>query len=330
MRLQYSRAEGTQWDPKGPASVIRARAAIDASNNVVGFEFIAKGFSRLDVNSNESQTKDTLAGHNLGHPLKPTYAFNVPANSYAFANMAMGWEVIAPFIERASPLRGAHLRDPNGPELQFASESFIDEVALAVGMDPVEFRLKTAKHPRDLAVIKAAMEKSGWKPRVGPNKDQSGEILKGRGMAYAQRNGTRVAIVAEVEVNRRTGRVWARKFTVAHDCGQIINPTDLKQCIEGNILQGTSRATLEEVKFDRDNVTSVDWNSYEILDIKDMPETVDVVLLDYPDQPPTGAGEPSIRPVAGAVANAVFDATGIRIRRAPLTPERVKQALSSA
>ena len=95
-------------------------------------------------------------------------------------------------------------------------------------------------------------------------------------------------------------------------------------------MQGVSRALLEEVKFDRDNVTSVDWNSYEILDIKDMPETIESVLLDYPDQPPTGAGEPSIRPVAGAIANAVFDATGVRIRRAPLTPERVRQALSSA
>ncbi len=330
VRLQYSRAEGTQWDPKGPASVIRARAAIDASNNVIGFEFIAKGFSRLEVASNESQTHDCLAGHNLGHPLKPTQAFNVPANSYAFPNMSMGWETIAPFVERASPLRGAHLRDPNGPELQFAGESFIDEVAHSIGIDPVEFRLKTAKHPRDIAVIKAAMEKSGWKPRVGPNKDQSGDILKGRGFAYSQRNGSRVAIVAEVEVNRKTGRVWGRKFTVAHDCGQIIAPTDLKQCIEGNIVQGLSRATLEEVRFDNSNVTSVDWNSYPILDIMDMPETIETVLLDYPDQPPTGAGEPSIRPVAGAVANAVFDATGVRIRRAPLSPERVRQALSSA
>ncbi len=330
VRLQYSRAEGTQWDPKGPASVIRARAAIDANNNVVGFEFTAKGFSRLEVSSNESQTHDCLAGHNLGHPLKPTNVFNIPANSYQFPNMAVGWEVIAPFIERASPLRGAHLRDPNGPELQFAGESFIDEVALAVGMDPIAFRLKTAKHPRDLALIKAAMDKSGWKPRVGPNKDQSGDVLKGRGFAYAQRNGSRVAIVAEVEVNRRTGRVWGRKFTVAHDCGQIIAPRDLRECIEGNIVQGLSRALYEEVRFDRDNVTSVDWNTYRILDITEMPETIEFALLDYPDQPPTGAGEPSIRPVAGAIANAVFDATGVRIRRAPFTPERVRQALSSA
>ncbi|CAN0469476.1 unnamed protein product, partial [Phaeothamnion confervicola] len=198
VRLQYSRADATQWDPKGPASVIRARAALDAGNNVVGFEFIAKGFSRLEVNSNESKTHDCLAGHMLGHTLKPTQAFNVPANSYAFPNMAMGWEVIAPFVERGSPLRGAHLRDPNGPELQFASESFIDEVALAVGIDPIEFRLKHAKQPRDIALIKAAMEKSGWTSRVGPNKNQTGNILTGRGFAYAQRNGSRVAIVAEV------------------------------------------------------------------------------------------------------------------------------------
>src|SRR5262249_6500006 len=233
-------------------------------------------------------------------------------------------------VERASPLRGAHLRDPNGPELQFAGESFIDEVALAVNSDPIEFRLKYAKAPRDLALIKAAMEKSGSKPRVGPNRDQSGNVLHGRGFAYAQRNGSRVAVVAEVEVNRRSGKVWAKKFTVAHDCGQIVNPTDLRQCIEGNIVQGISRATLEEVKFDNNAVTSVDWMSYPILDIMDMPEAIDIVLLDYPDHPPTGAGEPSIRPVAGAIANAVFDATGVRIRRAPLTPERVKQALSSA
>lgn len=330
VRLQYTRNEGTGWDPKGPASVIRARAAIDASNNVIGFEFTAKGFSRLEVASNESQTHDCLAGQMLGHPLKPTQAFNIPANSYAFPNMAVGWEVIAPFVERGSPLRGAHLRDPNGPELQFAGESFIDEVALAVGADPIEFRLKTAKHPRDLAVIKAAMAKSGWKPRVGPNRQQSGDVLQGRGFAYAQRNGSRVAIVAEVEVNRRTGRVWARKFTVGHDCGQIINPRDLQECIEGNILQGTSRALFEEVTFDNNGVTSVDWNSYQILDIKDMPESIEFALLDYPDQPPTGAGEPSIRPVAGAIANAVFDATGVRIRRAPFTPERVRQALSSS
>jgi nicotinate dehydrogenase subunit B len=134
-------------------------------------------------------------------------------------------------------------------------------------------------------------------------------------------------IVAEVEIDRHTGKVWARKFTVAHDCGLIINPDGLRRCIEGNIVQGTSRALSEEVAFDRAGVTSTDWLSYPILDITEAPETVDIVLLNRPELPPAGAGESSIRPVA-ALANAVFDATGVRLRRAPLTPERLKPALA--
>ena len=152
--------------------------------------------------------------------------------------------------------------------------------------------------------------------------------MTGRGFAYAQRSGAVVAIVAEVEIDRHTGKVWARKFTVAHDCGLIINPDGLRRCIEGNVVQGTSRALSEEVAFDRARVTSTDWLSYPILDITEAPETVDIVLLNRPDLPPAGAGESSIRPVAAALANAVFDATGVRLRRAPLTPERLKPALA--
>jgi CO/xanthine dehydrogenase Mo-binding subunit len=137
-----------------------------------------------------------------------------------------------------------------------------------------------------------------------------------------------VAIVAEVEIDRTTGKIWARKFTVAHDCGQIINPDGLRHTIEGNIVQGTSRTLWEEVKFNEKNVTSVDWLTYPILDITETPETVDVVAINRPDVPPSGAGEPSIRPVAAAIANAIFDATGVRIRRVPFSPDRVKQALS--
>jgi hypothetical protein len=123
---------------------------------------------------------------------------------------------------------------------------------------------------------------------------------------------------AEVEIDRHTGKVWARKFAVAHDCGLIINPDGLRRCIEGNVVQGTSRTLSEEVAFDRARVTSTDWLSYPILDIE-APEAVDIVLLNRPELPPAGAGESSIRPVAAAVANAVFDATGVRLRRAPLT-----------
>jgi nicotinate dehydrogenase subunit B len=137
-----------------------------------------------------------------------------------------------------------------------------------------------------------------------------------------------VAIVAEVDIDRTTGKIWARKFTVAHDCGLVINPDGLKHTIEGNIVQGTSRTLWEEVKFDSKSVTSVDWMTYPILDITETPETIDVVIINRPEIAPAGAGEPSIRPIAAAIANAIFDATGVRIRRVPFSPDRMKGALS--
>ena len=328
VRVQYTRDQGTGWDPKGPASIHRARAAIDASGNVVAYEFTSKGFSRVDVNTNGSKPEDTLAGHFRGIELKSGDNFGVPAESYEFVNKRMGWETIPPLLDRGSPLRGAHLRDPVGPQIHFASESFMDEVAAALALDPIEFRLRHVKEPRDIAVIKAAAEKAQWQSRPSPRKDQTGSKVSGRGIAYSQRNGTRCAIIAEVDVDRASGRIWARKFTVAHDCGQIINPDGLKHTIEGNIVQGISRTLWEEVTFDAKNVTSVDWMTYPILDITETPEAIEVVAINRPEVAPTGAGEPSIRPVAAAIANAIFDATGVRIRRVPFSPDRVKQALS--
>jgi CO/xanthine dehydrogenase Mo-binding subunit len=204
----------------------------------------------------------------------------------------------------------------------------MDELATAVNADPIEFRLRYIKDARDVAVIKAAAAKANWDPRPSPRKDQTGNKVSGRGIAYSQRNGTRVAIVAEVDVDRSTGKIFAKKFTVAHDCGQMINPDGLVKCIEGNIVQGTSRTLWEEVTFDKNAVTSVDWISYPILDITETPGEVNVVLINHPEIEPSGAGEPSIRPVAAAIANAIFDATGVRIRRVPFSPERVKSALS--
>ena len=180
-------------------------------------------------------------------------------------------------------MRSAHLRDPVGPQIHFASESFIDEVAAAVNADPIEFRLRHIKEPRDVAVIKAAADTAKWETRPSPRRDQSGNKVSGRGIAYSQRNGTRVAIVAEVDIDRSTGKIWARKFTVAHDCGQIINPDGLVKCIEGNIVQGVSRTLWEEVTFDRKAVTSVDWLTYPILDITETPAEVNVVLINHPE-----------------------------------------------
>ncbi len=328
VRVQYTREQGTGWDPKGPASIHRARAAIDASGKVIAYEFLSKGFSRNDVNTNGSQPRDTLAGHFRDVALKSGDNFGVPAESYEFANKRMLWETIPPLLDRASPMRSSHLRDPVGPQIHFASESFMDEVAAALNVDPIELRLRHLKAPRDIAVIKAAAKKAGWQSRPSPRRDQTGTKVSGRGMAYAQRNGTTVAVVADVEVDRASGKIWARKFTVAHDCGLVINPDGLKHTIEGNIVQGVSRTLWEEVKFDTKSVTSVDWLTYPILDITEAPETIDVVLINRPELPATGAGEPSIRPVAAAIANAIFDATGVRIRRVPFSPDRVKAALA--
>ena len=328
VRVQYTREQATAWDPKGPASIHRARAAVDGSGNVVAYEFVSKGFSRIDVQTNGSKPPDTLAGQFRGVPLVVNDGFGVPAESYEFANKRMAWETIAPLLDRGSPLRSAHLRDPVGPQIHFASESFMDEVAAALNVDPIEFRLRHVKDARDVAVIKAAAEKAAWQSRPSPRKDQTGSKVSGRGIAYAQRNGTRCAVIAEVDIDRASGKIWARKFTVAHDCGQIINPDGLRHTIEGNVVQGISRTLWEEVKFDANNVTSVDWMTYPILDITETPEAIEVALVNHPELPPTGAGEPSIRPVAAAIANAIFDATGVRIRRVPFSPDRVKQALS--
>jgi CO/xanthine dehydrogenase Mo-binding subunit len=328
VRLQYMRDQGTGWDPKGPASTHKARVAFDASGKITAYEFSSKALSRVDVDTNGSKPYDTLAGQTQGVALKSGDGFGVPAESYAFDNKRTSWETIAPLLERSSPLRTSHLRDPVGPQIHFASESFMDEVAAAVNADPIEFRLRYITEARDIAVIKAAAEKANWDTRPSPRKDQIGNKVSGRGIAYSQRNGTRVAVIAEVDVDRSTGKIFARKFTVAHDCGQIINPDGLVKCIEGNIVQGVSRTLWEEVTFDKKAVTSVDWISYPILDITETPSEVNVVLINHPELPPSGAGEPSIRPVAAAIANAIFDATGVRIRRVPFSPERVKAALS--
>ncbi|MGA2892014.1 MAG: molybdopterin cofactor-binding domain-containing protein [Xanthobacteraceae bacterium] len=328
VRVQYMRNQGTGWDPKGPASIHKARAALDASGNVIAYDFLSKAFSRVDVDTNGSKPYDTLAGQTLGVDLKSGDGFGIPAESYAFANKRTAWEVIPPLLDRASPLRTSHLRDPVGPQIHFASESFMDELASALNVDAIEFRLRYVKDARDIAVIKAAAEKAGWQTRPSPRKDQSGEKVSGRGIAYAQRNGTRVAMIAEVDIDRTSGKIGVRKFTVAHDCGQIINPDGIRMTVEGNIVQGISRTLWEEVKFDNKTVTSVDWLTYPILDITETPDQIDVVLINHPEIPSSGAGEPSSRPIAAAIANAVFDATGVRIRRVPFSPDNVKSALS--
>ncbi|MBL8551264.1 MAG: xanthine dehydrogenase family protein molybdopterin-binding subunit [Hyphomonadaceae bacterium] len=328
VRVQGMRHEGHGWDPKGPASVHTARAALDRNNRIIAYQILNKGFSRRDIEFNEAKLEHSLAGQLMGLPLLAAPAFSVQDEEYAFPNMELAWATIAPLLDRASPLRTAHLRDPCGPNNNFASESFFDEVALAAGADPIAFRLAHMTDERHMAVLRAAAERARWTPRRRPYRRASGGTLAGRGFAYSRGHGAIVAIIADVEVDARTGRVWPRRFTVAHECGQIINPSGLALCIEGNVVQAASRALFEEVTFDRNAVTSVDWATYPILEMPDAPEAIDIVTLDRPELPPGGAGEPATRPVAAALANAIFDATGVRLRRAPFSPARVLAALS--
>ncbi len=329
VRVQGGRGDGHGWDPKNAASIHKVRAVLDGEGRLEAYQFMSKGFSRVEVATAESGPHDMLAGMLLGFAPPPVHAFGSPEDGYVVPNRQMGWETIPSQLYGVSPLRTSNMRDPAGPQLHFASESFMDECALAAGADPVEFRLRHLKDPRHIAVVKAAAQKADWKAGPpGARRGTRGNLKTGRGFAYTLRAQTVVAVVVDVEVDPATGRVWPRRFVVAHECGLIVNPQGLTLCIEAGIVQSTSRTLFEEVTFDQRNVTSVDWNGYPILDIKDAPEAIDVVLINRPDLPPYGAGEPCARTVPAAIANAIFDATGVRMRRAPLSPAYVKAALA--
>jgi CO/xanthine dehydrogenase Mo-binding subunit len=330
VRVQWMRYEGHAWDPKGPAAVITCRAGFDAAGNAIAYQFHLKGFSRQDQSSREDAPGAVLAGHLLGHKSTPQWTMSNPADSYQFANKRYSWDAVPPLRLQASPLRTAHLRDPYGAEVHFAAESFIDEMALAAGVDPLAFRLKHVSDARDAAVLKAAAELAHWEPRTKPRRrrDANGNYI-GTGIAYAQRGGSVNAIVAEVEVNAASGRVWVRRMWVGADHGLIVNPFTLDRTIEGNLLQATSRTLFEEVKFDHKMVSSVDWDTYPILEAGDAPEEIHISHINRPELGPRGAGEPTTRVVPPAIANALFDATGVRLRRVPFTPERVRAALRS-
>src|SRR5207249_3432837 len=270
----------------------------------------------------------------------------LPSDMYAIPNKRTATHVVSLPLVWETPLRTGNLRDPNGPQVTFAAESFIDEMAAAAKADPVEFRMRllTAastdasgfKRTRCIAVLKAVAEAYGWDTRPSPGSQGSGTILTGRGLAYSYRNQTVVAQIAEVEVNRRTGHVWVKRLVCAHDCGLVINPEALKRTIEGGMLHSLSRALHEEVQFDTEKVTSIDWTSSPTLTHLDTPARIDVVLVNgdpnpnRPDLPHYGAGETICKPLIAAVANAIFDATGVRLRRVPFREARVLAALKAA
>jgi CO/xanthine dehydrogenase Mo-binding subunit len=205
----------------------------------------------------------------------------------------------------------------------------MDELAAASGADPVDFRLRHLSDTRAKAVLEAVAKRAGWTSRPSAQARQQTGTKSGRGVAFVQYDRTEayVAAVADVEVNPMDGKVRVQRVVIAHDCGLIINPDGLKNQIEGNVIQAMSRTLKEEVKFDRSMVTSLDWTGYPILKFSEIPDVI-IELINRPDQPAVGAGEATNSAVPAAIANAIFDATGIRLRTIPFTPERVEADLS--
>ena len=346
VRIQWSRQEESAWDSKGPAFTFKLRGGLDAQGNLVAFDYLAQAADYNHIGYNE---KDTVLIAQLMGIRRATPAAgggDGPDEMYAIPNRRIGVQVVSMPMIWETPLRTGNLRDPNGPQVTFASESFIDELAVAANADPVEFRLKLLrasttddaafKRARSIAVIKAAAETYGWDTRSARKPLGAGNILTGRGIAYCFRGQTVVANIVEVEVNRRTGHVWVKRVVCAHDCGLVINPEGLRRTVEGGMLHSLSRTLHEEVKFDTEKVTSVDWISHPSLTHADTPARIDVVIVNgdpnpnRPDLPHYGAGEAVCKPLGAAVANAIYDATGVRLRRVPFRDARVLAALRTA
>jgi CO/xanthine dehydrogenase Mo-binding subunit len=346
VRVQWMRNEETAWDTKGPAFTFKIRGGLDAQAKLVALDYNAQAADYGHVGYNEPDT--VLIAQLMGRRRPTTAAGSAgsPSDMYEIANRRTASQVVSLPLVWETPLRTGNLRDPNGPQITFASESFIDELAAAASADPVEFRLRlltagTAddsgfKRARSIAVVKAAAEAFGWDARPSPKRLDSGTLLTGRGIAYAFRSQTVVAEIAEVEVNRRTGHVWVKRLVCAHDCGLVINPEGLRRTVEGGMLHSLSRALHEEVQFDTEKTTGVDWISHPSLRHADTPARIDVVIVNgdpnpnRPDLPHYGAGETMCKPLMAAVANAIFDATGVRLRRVPFRAARVLAALKTA
>ena len=327
VRVQWMRADEHGWEPKGPAQLDLVRAGVDAQGKIIGWDFADRGFP---LTAASSRGLRLLASRQIG--MRPTSDGNSNGTQgggemYAFENQKCAAPLI-PWVQvDETPLRTGYLRAPGDIARSFASESFIDEIAADQGVDPVQFRLRyLGSNKRGAEALTAVAKQAGWQERPSPAATSSGRKALGHGIAISNRAGTVCGAVAEVEVDKTTGIVAVKRFVLSHDCGLIINPDGLKNQIEGNIVQGVSRALMEEVKFDSTGIKTLDWSTYPVIRFPAVPE-IDIVLINRPEMPPLGGGEPSSAPIAAAIANAIFDAVGIRLREAPFTPERVLAAL---
>lgn len=327
VRVQLSREQEHAWEPKGAAQLMEVNGGLNADGSVAAYDF------QTSYPSNGAPTLALLLTRTV-EPVAVAYEMGdrTAVPPYAYEHLRVTARDMAPIL-RASWLRGVSAL-PNS----FAHESYVDELATAAGVDPVEFRLRQLPDERAAELVRATAARAGWLPHARPRQQAAnGDVLKGQGFAYARYVHSKfpgygaawAAWVADVEVNRRTGEVHVSRVVVGHDAGLMVNPAGVQHQIHGNVLQTTSRALKERVQLDPQThaVASREWSSYPILTFRELP-VVEVLMMPRPGEPPLGAGESASVPGTAAIANAIFDATGVRFRNPPFTPEVVRAALN--
>ncbi|MDX6677209.1 MAG: nicotinate dehydrogenase subunit [Solirubrobacteraceae bacterium] len=332
VRAQNMRSDEHGWENYGNAMVMQLAAGLDATGRIIGWDYAGWSAGR---GSRPGPPGNVPTGVLAGFP-EPAPAKSPPSSpplgpdssntvpTYVFPAQRV--------VSHAVPSRffTAPLRSPARIQNTFANESFMDELASAAKADPVAFRLAHLTSSRLQDVIKGAAEQSKWSARTSPQAPSDARLVTGRGIAAMQYEGTDAfaGVVTQVEVDKQTGKVRVQHVWATQDCGLTINPDGMRAQAEGCVIQGVSRALREELKWTPEKITSIDWVSYPILRFPDMP-VFDFKIIDRPDQPPLGAGEVVITAMVASIANAIFDATGARLRQVPFTPARVRAGLAA-
>jgi CO/xanthine dehydrogenase Mo-binding subunit len=326
VRVQFMRWDELGWDNYGPGHLADVRAAVDKDGRIVAYEY--RGWHH---GWNENENTIELARQLPPKERDPKWAPSIPVNRISTGSMyeIPNRKVVSHMAPITGFLRGAPLRSPLDMSYGFASDQTIDELAFAMKMDPYKFRQTNMRDHRWLGVLDAAAKAAKWKPFIAASKLSNKEVVTGRGIGTGSHHVSYGAAVADVEVNRKTGKIVVKNIYAALDAGRVVNPALVEHQIEGQLTQATSRVLHEEVTFDETSVTSTDWMKYPVLRHSDHP-TITPIVVQRLDEPSTGAGEETMAAAAAAIANAVFDATGVRMRQYPMTPARVLVALDSA
>lgn len=327
--VKWSRRDENLWEPFGPAMVMKLQASLDAAGEVLHWNHETWSYSHTARPRVEPGISSLVPAWRLAKPLapptpRPSRGFHGGIHRNADPLYAFPRRRIVKHFVPDSPLRHSALRSLGAFSNIFASECFVDEVATAAQADPVEFRLRYLTDPRARDVVAAAAKLGGW--RAGPR-----PTGRGQGIAFSRYKNTMIysAVVVHVSVDRETGTVRVKRAFGAADAGQIINPDGLRNQLEGGIVQSASWTLKEAVHYGPDGLMGEDWQSYPVFTFLDAPE-VEITLIDRPGEPPLGAGEATVGPAAAAIANAIYDATGVRLRQLPFTPDRVVEALRGA